>query len=164
MYTILLALVVMTVPSPARHSQRTMSTRPVDTVGCRRAAISAVKHWFLAIATGDTAAVRKVVSPTFGVISAGRNGWPEPFFRAERIDELFAYVKRRAAHHERIEEISVPTGGWHDSRIMLGVVSYTRTADDIPGTEHWLGKGEYACHRGIYVLNTAPQGSPNQRR
>src|SRR4051794_17803949 len=60
------------------------STVPVDTIGCRTAAVSAVKTWFAAIGTADTAAVLKAVSPTFAGISAGRKDWPEPFFRATR--------------------------------------------------------------------------------
>jgi hypothetical protein len=141
----------------------TISSSPGDTMACRAAAVAAVKTWLGAIGTGDTAAVRKAVSPNFIVMSAGRNGWPEPFFRADRMSELFAYVKRRAAQHERITEISVPLDGWRDSRLMFGVVSYMRRADDIAGPQHWLGKGEYTCGQGIYVLNTAPQGNPGRR-
>lgn len=135
-----------------------------DTIGCRRAAVAAVKSWFGAVGTGDTAAVRRSVSRSFAWISAGRNDWPEPSFTGRRFDELFAYVKRRAAHHERIENVLVPLEGWHDGRLTLGTVSYTRTADDVAGVEHWLGKGEYECGGGIYVLSTAPQGSPGRRR
>jgi hypothetical protein len=135
-----------------------------DTIGCRRAAVTAVKTWFGAIGTGDTAAVRRSVSPHFAWISAGRNGWPEPFFRASRFGELFAYVRRRAAQHEHITNASIPGGDWHDGRLMLGTVSYTRTANDVIGIEHWQGKGEYECGIGIHVLSTGPQGNPGHRR
>ena len=129
-----------------------------DTLGCREAARAAVVTWFRAIETGDTAAVRRAVSPSFGVISAGRRGWPEPFFRAEQMSELFAYVRHRARQRERVSEIVVPTGVWLNGRLGLGAVAYVRTADDVQGREVWLGKGEYECGRGIYILNTAPQG------
>jgi hypothetical protein len=135
-----------------------------DTIGCRRAAVTAVKTWFGAIGTGDTAAVRRSISPRFAWVSAGRNGWPEPFFRASQLAELFAYVRRRAVQHDHITNVSIPTGAWHDGRLMLGIVSYTRTTDDVVGLEHWQGKGEYECRRGIYVLSTAPQGSPGRGR
>lgn len=165
MHQIMLAFAVVTagshpVPAPSPPTPPT----PIDTVGCRTAAIAAVKTWLGAIGTGDTAAVRKAISPAFVGISAGRNGWPEPFFRAKRMNELFAYVRRRAAQHERIDDVAIPLGSWHDSRVMLGAVSYARTADDITGKEHWLGKGEYTCGQGISVLNTSPQGSPRQRK
>jgi hypothetical protein len=135
-----------------------------DTIGCRSAAVTAVKTWFAAIGTGDTTAVRRSVSPHFHWISAGRNGWPEPVFRASQFGELFAYVRRRAAQHEHITNVSIPGGGWHDGQLMLGSVSYIRTADDVVGIEHWQGKGEYECGKGISVLSTGPQGSPGQRR
>jgi hypothetical protein len=157
--TVTMKLAVLTIslsaPSPI--------TAP-DTIGCRRAAGTAVAAWFGAIGTGDTATVRNSVSPRFAWISAGRNGWPEPFFRASRLADLFAYVRRRAAQHEHIANVSIPLGAWHDGRLMLGTVSYTRTADDVVGTEHWLGKGEYECGSGIHVLSTGPQGSPGHRR
>jgi hypothetical protein len=143
--------------SPDRMTRRVTRT---DSVACRAAAIDAVRLWFHAVSSGDTAAVRRAVSPTFGVISAGRNGWPEPFFRGETMDALMDYVRRRGARHERIGNLAVPLGAWRRGRLMLGVVSYTRTADDITGTQHWLGKGAYECGRGIHVLNTAPQGRP----
>jgi hypothetical protein len=149
--------------SAAPSSPPTRITVP-DTIGCRRAAVTAVRAWFGAIGTGDTAAVRRSVSPRFAWISAGRSGWPEPFFRASQLGELFAYVRRRSAQHERIANVSIPFGDWHDGRLMLGTVSYTRTADDVVGTEYWLGKGEYECGSGIHVLSTGPQGSPGHRR
>ena len=126
--------------------------------------MTAVQTWLTAISTGDTAAVRRSVAPRFAWISAGRNGWPEPLFRAESFPELFAYVKRRSAQHEHITNVSVPTAGWHDGRLMLGIVSYSRTANDVADTEQWLGKGEYECGVGIYVLSSAPQGSPERGR
>jgi len=159
MHQMILAVAVAgAVSLPGRVSILPTPTIPVDTVGCRAAAVAAVKMWFGAIGTGDIAAVRKAVSPTFIVMSLGRSGWPEPFFRAERMSELFVYVRRRAAQHDRITDISVPLGDWHDGRLMLGAVSYTRTADDVVGKQRWIGKGEYECGKGIYVLNTAPQG------
>lgn len=139
-------------------------TISTDTLGCREEARVAVRRWFRAIETGDTNEVRRVVSPSFGVISTGRNGWPEPFLRAEHIDVLFAYVSRRAKQHERLHDIAVPTGVWRNGRLGLGVISYVRTADDVQGREAWLGKGEYECGRGIYILNTAPQGTPPRPR
>ena len=131
---------------------------PSDTLGCREAARGAVRRWFHAVETGDTSEVRSAISPTFAVISAGRNGWPEPFRADHHMSELFAYVTRRSGQHERLSDIVVPTGLWRDGRLVLGPVSYSRTADDVQGRESWLGYGVYECGRGIYRLGTAPQG------
>ena len=74
--------------------------------------------------------------------------------------DLMSYVKRRAAHHEVIDQLTVPVNGMHGQRLRLGLLSYRRTADDVAGTQQWLGKGEFECGKGIFTLNTAPQGKP----
>jgi hypothetical protein len=164
-YDLLIAAAIMT--SATAHSAPVTSWRSVtvqDTVGCERAAVAAVTTWLSAIGTGDTGAVRRSVARRFAWISAGRNGWSEPTFRAKNFAELFAYVRRRSARHERIANVSIPAGGWHDGRLMLGIVSYTRTADDVAGVQHWLAKGEYECGAGIYVFSAAPQDNPGRDR
>jgi len=163
-YLLIAATITM---SRAADAPRVSSRPPItisDTIGCRRAAIGAVTTWLNAIGTGDTAAVRKSVARHFAWISAGRNDWPEPTFSATGFADLFAYVRRRAAQHEHIADVSIPTGGWHEGRLRLGIVSYTRTADDVPGIEHWLGKGEYECGKGIYLFSAAPQRRLGQLR
>ncbi|MEP6622307.1 MAG: hypothetical protein ABJE47_23495 [bacterium] len=117
----------------------------------------ALTGWFHAIATGDTAAIRMHVSPHFGVFSAGSNGKPEPFFRAETIIELQAYVLRRARAHEQLQWHSVQFNGWHGTMLWFGPIFYTRRADDVAGGAHeWIGKGVYDCQKGLHILNTAP--------
>jgi hypothetical protein len=121
------------------------------------AAVAALKGWFAAVSAGDTAGIRANVSPTFEVFSAGRNGLPEPFFRADRFRDLVAYVTRRARAHERLVLRGIVFNGWHGRSLWFGPIAVERTADDVPGGAHmWIGKGVYECQRGLHALNTAP--------
>jgi hypothetical protein len=167
--TLIAQILLLVLVLPGRHAPRQRAITAAHDVVIRgdtsaappscsaAAAVAAIQGWFRAVASGDAAAVRSSVSPHFSVVSAGVNGAAEPFFRADNMSQLLAYVRRRARVHERLDLRSVTFNGWHGQSLWFGPISYDRVADDVPGGSHaWIGKGVYACNKGLSALNTAP--------
>jgi hypothetical protein len=124
--------------------------------GCVREATSAIQQWFVAMSVGDTALLRRLAKPALLVFSFGRNGLPEPFFRADRVDDLIPYVARRHRARERLSLLEIRFTVDKGSTIGFMPI-FRRTADDSVSTKGlWLGKAEYKCGAGVFVMNLAP--------
>lgn len=157
-----LLLLVILLPLSASGQGRATSTRPLisgDTVGAAcsvERAVSDIQSWFAALSLGDTAALRRLATPALIVFSAGRNGLPEPFARADNIEELIRYAARRHTVGDRWSLLEVRFV--RVRRRILGFMPITRrTSEDSRATAGlWLGKAEYECGRGVRVLNLAP--------
>jgi hypothetical protein len=155
-------LIAVVLPVVAGAQTRETSLHPLisgDTIGAAcsvRDAAATIQAWFVAMSVGDTAAIRQLARPALIVFSAGRNGQPEPFVRADSVDQLVRYVAQRHRVGDRWSLLEV--------RFMLvrgpilGFMPITRrdSRDAAVTKGLWLGKAEYECGRGVRVLNLAP--------
>src|SRR5689334_13093186 len=73
--------------------------------GCSAAAgISAIRTWFAAFTDADSAALAKASSTPHGrfVLSVAKFDSSSRFIRTRTFEELLAYARERARHHERM--------------------------------------------------------------
>ena len=155
-------LVAVMLPVSASGQANRPAARPVisgDTVGAACSAVTVaanIQAWFIALSKGDTARLRKLASPALIVFSAGRNGSPERFARADNVDQVVRYATERHQAGDRwslLEVRFVRVDGQ-----ILGFMPITRRESNDPRATKgvWLGKAEYECGRGVRVLNLAP--------
>jgi len=155
-------LVAVMLPVSVSGQDHPVAARPLvtgDTLGaaCSAAQVAVnVQAWFIALSTGDTASLRRLASPALIVFSAGRNGLPERFARANNVEQLLHYAteRHRVGDHWRLLEVRfVRVHG----KILGFMPIMRRESHDPRATEgFWLGKAEYECGRGVRVLNLAP--------
>src|SRR5690348_18406916 len=94
-------LVALMLPATASGQSHRAAPRPLttgDTVGAACSVADAavnIQAWFVALSSGDTAKLRRLASPALIVFSAGRNGLPELFARADNVDQLLRYASER---------------------------------------------------------------------
>jgi hypothetical protein len=155
-------LLAVMLPVTASGQDHRVAARPIvtgDTVGAACSAADAavtIQAWFVALSTGDTARLRRLASPALIIFSAGRNGLPERFVRADNVDQLLRYATDRHKVGDQWTLLEVRFVRVHGT--ILGFMPITRRESHDPlATEgFWLGKAEYECGRGVRVLNLAP--------
>lgn len=149
-------------PMAAGRAQTPLAQHPRisgDTAGAgcsARLAAVEINAWFIAMSIGDTAAIRRLARPALIVFSAGRNGLPEPTYRADSVAPLVRYVADRHRQVDHWSLLEVRFGGNRGQT--LGFTPITRrTSRDPRATQGlWLGKAQYECGRGVSVMNLAP--------
>jgi hypothetical protein len=119
-------------------------------------AVVEIQAWFVALSAGDTAHLRRLATPAMAVFSAGRNGLPEPFARADNVDQLVEYATTRHRVGDRWTLLEV-----HFELVQGDTLGFTpitfRASHDVRATQgYWLGKAGFLCGRGVQVLNLAP--------
>jgi hypothetical protein len=126
--------------------------------GCSaRESIRALRDWFNAFNTADSAKLGKLTAPRF-VFSTGRFVRFEGFFVTRDIPTLTGYMRNRAAQHEQLRVQEVTFNRWRSRGLQFGPIYFLRFANDLgnkplPG----IGKGHVVCGEGIRVLNLAPR-------
>lgn len=129
--------------------------------GCSAAAgIAAISAWFAAFTDADSARLARASSTPHGrfVLSIGKFGTSDTFFRSRTFEELLAYARARARQRERMTIEAVTFTGWSGRVLEWSSLYFTRSADDLgnkalPG----VGKGGYWCGQGIWYLHLAPR-------
>lgn len=118
-------------------------------------AVAALKTWFQAVSTGDTALVRKAIAPTFQWVSVPLqivNSNAQ--FVGRDLPSLTKYVSERGRMHDTIELQDLTFNGWEGDLLHIGPLWYRRTADDLGSTPLLgVGKASYLCGQGLIVLS-----------
>src|SRR5690349_18039536 len=150
-------LIAAMLPVCASGQGQRAAARPLitgDTTGAACSAATAtvdIEAWFFALSNGDTASLRRLASPAMKVFSAGRNGLPERFARADNVDQLLRYAaaRHRAGDHWRLLEVRFVRV--HGKILGFMPITHRDTSDPRATKGVWLGKAEYECGRGVRV-------------
>lgn len=154
-----MALLVSHVAAAQRGAPASRLLVSGDTVGATcsaAAAATVINQWFVAMSTGDTATIRRLARPALLVFSAGRNGLPEPAFRADSPDQLIGYVAERHRVRDHWSLLEVRSAGSRGQVLGFMPIARRTSTDPRATTGFWLGKAEYLCGNGVRVLNLAP--------
>ncbi|HUR00720.1 MAG TPA: hypothetical protein VM166_14815 [Gemmatimonadaceae bacterium] len=129
--------------------------------GCSATAgISAIRGWFAAFSDADSARLAKASSTPHGrfVFSIGKFATSDTFIPARTFEELLAYARKRARHHERITVEEIRFDGWDGRVLQWDSLYFTRSADDLGDKPlRGVGKGGYWCRQGVWYLHLAPR-------
>jgi hypothetical protein len=143
-----------------------------DTTGAPRGCsagkgIAAISAWFKAFTNADSAGLAKASATPNGrfVLSVGKFATSDTLTRARTFEDLLAYARQRARHHERIALQEVRFDGWRGKVLQWDPIYFTRSADDLgekamPG----VAKGGYWCGQGVWYLHLArPDVNPDRQ-
>ena len=130
--------------------------------GCSAAAgISAIRAWFAAFTTADSAGLAKASSTphgrfVFSIVKSGATS--DTLFRARTFEEFLAYARNRARQHERMTVQELRFNGWSGQVLEWDRLYFTRSADDLGDTPlRGVGKGGYWCRQGVWYLHLRPR-------
>ena len=158
----IIAVPIVVLSAQSTPTWRVVGEPPGAPAGCStQAAAAAIDAFFAALRTGDSTALAQATAPMYngefdfymGKFSSSDSG-----FRARTLSELLPYARSRAWQHERITVQHVTFNYWRDQRLGFGPIYYLRSADDLGSTPRaGIGKGEYWCGKGIFILSMGPR-------
>ena len=158
-----LSIALATLPAQqAPPSWRILGSAARAPAGCNlSAAAAAIDAFFVAMRAADSTGLARATAPVHDnhfEFSTGKFTPTDSFVVAYTVPELLKYARVRARQHERISLEEVTFNQWRRDALEFGPIFFLRSADDLgPHALPGVGKGEYWCHKGIAVLNTAPR-------
>jgi hypothetical protein len=160
-------IAILAAPIATLSAQSTPAWQAVGTpsgapAGCStQAAAASIDAFFVALRTADSTALAQATAPLHNGefdFSMGKFSTPDPGFRAHTVSELLPYARSRARQHERIAVQHVTFNYWRGHRLGFGPIYYLRSADDLGSKPRaGIGKGEYWCGKGIFILYMGPR-------